>query len=46
MLVVGYDTEDELIVYVNDPGFNTSSYEYGSIVGWRIFEFASEMVAH
>jgi len=36
VLVVGYD-EGSVNWYVNDPGFNITSYAYDDIVGYRIF---------
>ena len=31
--------EDEDTLYVNDPGFNTTSYSYSAdVVGYRIFD--------
>eukprot|EP01113_Clastostelium_recurvatum_P050105 TRINITY_DN940_c0_g1_i1.p1 TRINITY_DN940_c0_g1~~TRINITY_DN940_c0_g1_i1.p1 ORF type:complete len:190 (-),score=44.43 TRINITY_DN940_c0_g1_i1:193-762(-) len=38
VLVTGYDS-GETTFYVNDPGFNVTSYPYSQIVGYRIFTF-------
>ena len=39
VLVTGYDSADVDIVYVNDPGFNTTAYSISKdVVGWRIFD--------
>ena len=38
VLIVGYDTSDESVWYVHDPGFETESYSYDDFVGYRLFE--------
>ncbi|EGC38213.1 hypothetical protein DICPUDRAFT_29096 [Dictyostelium purpureum] len=36
VLAVGYD-QTNTVFYVNDPGFNTLTYTYEDVVGYRIF---------
>jgi hypothetical protein len=37
VLVVGIMNDD--VLYVNDPGFNRTTYSYtNDVVGWRIFD--------
>ncbi|KAM9968152.1 hypothetical protein ACTFIW_002588 [Dictyostelium discoideum] len=36
VLAVGYDQSNSLF-YVNDPGFDTLTYTYADVVGYRIF---------
>jgi len=39
VLAVGYDRDNEDLVYVHDPGFDKTSYSYkNDIVGWRLFD--------
>eukprot|EP01096_Ripella_sp_DP13-Kostka_P003143 TRINITY_DN14533_c0_g1_i1.p1 TRINITY_DN14533_c0_g1~~TRINITY_DN14533_c0_g1_i1.p1 ORF type:complete len:217 (+),score=66.94 TRINITY_DN14533_c0_g1_i1:73-651(+) len=39
VLVTGYESENEEKFLVNDPYFNTTSYMYHDIVGWRVYNF-------
>jgi len=42
VLVVGRDAENDDTLYVNDPGFNTTTYSYSKdVVGWRLYEMRS-----
>ena len=39
VLVVGVDALDSDVLYVNDPGFNRTTYSYSKdVVGWRLFD--------
>lgn len=41
VLTIGWSYSNPDILYVNDPGFNTTSYSHSSdVVGYRIFDFA------
>jgi hypothetical protein len=38
VLVTGFSYSDPDTLYVNDPGFNTTTYSYSNdVVGWRLF---------
>ena len=39
VLVTGYEmSERDLLLYVNDPGFDETTYTYSGVVGYRIFD--------
>ena len=40
VLATGWSDSDPQTVYVNDPGFSRSSYDYSDIVGWRLFDMS------
>ena len=37
VLAVGVDVEQDSVL-VNDSGFNRTSYDWGDVVGWRVFD--------
>jgi hypothetical protein len=40
VLVTGFSYAHHHTFYVNDPGFDTASYDYTTIVGWRLFDMS------
>eukprot|EP00949_MAST-11_sp_MAST-11-sp1_P002653 g2653.t1 len=42
VLVVGWDEVEETKLYVNDPGFWRISYDYGDVVGWRMYNMTQD----
>ena len=38
VLVTGWSTTNVGTMFVNDPGFDRSTYTMADIVGWRIFD--------
>jgi hypothetical protein len=41
VLVTGFSYSDPDTLYVNDPGFSTTTYSYSNdVVGWRLFDMS------
>lgn len=43
VLVVGYDSKNDDVLYINDPGFSRTTYSRTKdVVGWRLFQMKQE----
>ena len=43
VLVIGWDTADDDTLYINDPGFERTTYSYSQdVVGWRLFSMSED----
>jgi len=42
VLTTGWDPSSPNTFFVNDPGFERTTYSFSDIVGWRIFDMKQQ----